>query len=63
MRRLAPGDIGKRLVGQIPLGRLGTIADVAELAVFLATDAASYITGAIYVVDGGHSVAAPSLLG
>lgn len=62
MRRLAPGDIGKKLLGQIPLGRLGTIADVADLAVFLATDAAAYITGAIYVVDGGHSVAAPSLL-
>ena len=63
MRRLAPGDIGKKLLGQIPLGRLGTIADVADLAVFLATDAASYITGAIYVIDGGHSIAAPSFFG
>ena len=62
MRRLAPGEIGKRLVEHIPLGRFGTVAEVADLAVFLASDAARYITGAIYVIDGGQSVAAPSRL-
>ena len=62
MRRLAPGELGRRLVKQIPLGRLGTVAEIADLAVYLATDAASYVTGAIYVMDGGHSVAAPSFL-
>jgi peroxisomal 2,4-dienoyl-CoA reductase len=60
MRRLAPGDAGARVMKQIPLGRFGTIQDVADLAVYLATDAAAYISGAILVVDGGHSVAGAS---
>jgi glucose 1-dehydrogenase len=37
----------------IPLGRLGTPEDVAGLAAFLASDDASYVTGATFVVDGG----------
>lgn len=60
MRRLAPGDVGARLLRLIPLGRLGTVDDVAQLALFLASDAAAYVTGAVFVVDGGHSVAAPN---
>lgn len=39
--------------GTAPLGRAGTPEEVAELIVFLASDAASYITGQEYVVDGG----------
>lgn len=38
---------------QIPLERLGTPADVAGTVAFLASDAASYITGQVIVVDGG----------
>jgi glucose 1-dehydrogenase len=37
----------------IPLGRLGTPEEVAAVAVFLASDAASYVTGCTYYVDGG----------
>jgi glucose 1-dehydrogenase len=42
-----------RLLQNIPLGRIGTVDDVAALAVFLASDEAAYITGSTYVVDGG----------
>jgi glucose 1-dehydrogenase len=44
------------LLGQIPLGRLGQPADVAGLAVFLASSDSDYVTGATYFVDGGLSV-------
>ena len=44
------------LVAQIPLGRVGAPGDVAALAVFLASDAAAYITGQVIPVDGGLSM-------
>ncbi|WP_437687753.1 SDR family NAD(P)-dependent oxidoreductase [Sorangium sp. So ce176] len=42
-----------RLLGQIPLGRLGKPEDVAGLATFLASADADYVTGSTYFVDGG----------
>ncbi|PSR20043.1 MAG: hypothetical protein C7B45_16865 [Sulfobacillus acidophilus] len=42
---------------QIPLGRLGTPDDIAALVAFLASPAASYITGQYITVDGGNSLA------
>ncbi len=44
------------LVAQIPLGRVGGPADVAALAVFLASDGSAYITGQVIPVDGGLSM-------
>jgi len=41
------------LFAQIPLGRLGTPGDIAGLVTFLVSDAAAYITGQTFVVDGG----------
>ena len=41
------------LLSQIPLGRLGHVDDVAGLTAFLASDDASYVTGATYLIDGG----------
>ena len=43
----------KTLLGEIPLGRMGTSEEVAALAVFLASDAAAYVTGSTYFIDGG----------
>ncbi|MSO68647.1 MAG: SDR family oxidoreductase [Pseudolabrys sp.] len=43
-------------VGRQPIGRLGTTAEVAALALFLASDEASYITGQTHLVDGGMAL-------
>jgi NAD(P)-dependent dehydrogenase (short-subunit alcohol dehydrogenase family) len=43
----------KEIITQIPLGRLGRAADIADAALFLASDEASYITGICLDVNGG----------
>ena len=52
-RRLFPGEAGERLQAMIPSRRIGKIADIVNLAIFLLSDAASNINGAIVVSDGG----------
>ena len=44
-----------RFLQQIPLNRVGTSDDVAGLAVYLASDAAAYCTGGVYLIDGGYA--------
>ena len=46
-------DARETLMRQIPLERLGTPDDIASLVTFLASDHASYITGQVFVIDGG----------
>ncbi len=46
-------DVRQKILARIPLGRLATLADVADLTAFLVSDRASFITGAIIPVDGG----------
>jgi 3-oxoacyl-[acyl-carrier protein] reductase len=43
----------KAILEKVPLGRLGTAEDIANMVAFLADDKASYITGQVFVVDGG----------
>ncbi|MEO8921659.1 MAG: SDR family oxidoreductase, partial [Caldimonas sp.] len=43
-----------RIMGRTPLRRLGEPKEVAAVCAFLASDAASYMTGEIVVVDGGR---------
>ncbi|HZT58042.1 MAG TPA: SDR family oxidoreductase [Pyrinomonadaceae bacterium] len=54
MKRLVPPQVKERLRRAIPLGRFGRIRDIEQCAVFLCSDAASFISGAVVVVDGGH---------
>jgi 3-oxoacyl-[acyl-carrier protein] reductase len=46
------------LAARLPLGRIGVPQDIANLATFLASDRASWITGETYVIDGGGGAAA-----
>jgi len=58
MRRLAPTDAAREQTARtVPLRRMGTKDELADLALYLCSDAASYITGGIYVCDGGMSLA------
>jgi NAD(P)-dependent dehydrogenase (short-subunit alcohol dehydrogenase family) len=45
---------------RVPLRRLGTPEEVAQASLFLVSDAASYMTGALVVIDGGYSLGIPS---
>lgn len=54
MARLVPPAFKEKLLRRIPLGRFGRIKDIEQAAVFLCSDAASFINGAVLVVDGGH---------
>jgi 2-keto-3-deoxy-L-fuconate dehydrogenase len=49
-------NVRQDFVERQPMGRLGTAAEVAALAVFLASDEASYITGQAHLVDGGMAL-------
>jgi 3-oxoacyl-[acyl-carrier protein] reductase len=53
MTRALPQAAQEAWVERIPLKRLGTVDDVAEAVIFLASDEASYITGQVLAVNGG----------
>jgi len=51
-----PEPIIQMIAGTIPMGRLGTILEIGELAAFLASDESTYITGTQVVIDGGSTL-------
>jgi NAD(P)-dependent dehydrogenase (short-subunit alcohol dehydrogenase family) len=63
MKRLAPGAIKDKLAAVVPLRRLGSVVDIANAAVFLASPLASYVTGTRLVVDGGQNLPGSGLYG
>jgi 3-oxoacyl-[acyl-carrier protein] reductase len=50
-------ELGEPILARVPLGRHGEPSDVAGAALFLSSDAASWITGQVLPVDGGFSIA------
>lgn len=57
VRRLAPGgEAMAAMAASVPLGRMGRTAEVADMALVLASSMASFVTGAVIPVDGGSSL-------
>lgn len=61
MKRLLMPELKEKLTRRIPLQRFGRIVDIENAALFLASDAASYINGVTLVVDGGQWLLGTSL--
>ena len=53
MKRLMPPDMRDELLRRIPLQRFGRSAEIGDAAIFLSSEAASWITGAVISIDGG----------
>ena len=51
----SPEVMRETMIGQIPMGRYGVPADVANLMLFLASEESRFLTGGVYMVDGGMS--------
>ncbi|MHB8879131.1 MAG: SDR family oxidoreductase, partial [Myxococcaceae bacterium] len=63
MSRLTPDAATRKKLSQLlPLQRFGTKDDVAQVCLFLASDAASYCTGGIHSVDGGMALLGGGLM-
>ena len=49
-------EVIKTFVSAVPMGRAGEPEELGPLAVYLASDASSYVTGSAYVIDGGYTI-------
>lgn len=56
MSMAIPEEIRRKMVGSIPLSRMGEPEEVADLVAFLGSEASSYITGQVVVIGGGRSL-------
>ena len=61
MKRLSNPDALAQLTASIPLGRMGTVDDIGQVAVFLASPLAAYVSGTVLVTDGGQNLAGSAL--
>ena len=61
MKRLSSPDALAQLTAGIPLGRMGTVDEIGQVAVFLASPLASYVSGTLLVTDGGQNLAGSAL--
>ena len=52
----AESETGQRILGRIPLGRMGTADDMAWAILFLLSPLASYVNGVLLTVDGGWTI-------
>ena len=53
MTEVLPDDVREKMMGNIPMKRFGSPEDVAKVVVFLASEAASYMTGQVLTISGG----------
>lgn len=51
-----PNSVINGIASAVPLGRLGTIEEVGQLAAFVASEESNYITGTQIVIDGGSTL-------
>ena len=56
MTKVLSEDQKKNILSQVPLKRFGDAQDIANLALFLASDQSNYITGQVINVDGGMAM-------
>jgi acetoacetyl-CoA reductase len=52
-----PPKVLESIIAQIPVGRLGKAEEIAGLVVYLASDAAAFITGSVLTINGGQYLA------
>ena len=61
MRRLAPTEaVVQAVIRSVPIGRMGTVDDIARAALWLSSEDADYVSGVILPVDGGWSLGGAS---
>jgi len=51
-----PEEVRAAFIARQPMGRLGTVEEIAATATFLAADESAYATGAIFMIDGGMTM-------
>lgn len=62
MTRLAPTEESRQsVIDAVPLRRMGTKDEIADVAIFLCSEAGAYVTGSIYHCDGGTSLIGPRM--